>query len=52
MLVDQAPIVLDNPPGAIGYRFSNGGLNDFLQQRLLAMRSLHASEGFDVKRVS
>jgi hypothetical protein len=49
MLADLTAVALDDPPGAIGYRFSNDDLNDFVGQRLVAMRSLHASEGFDVK---
>lgn len=47
MLVDMAPVALEDPPGAIGYRFSNDDLNDFVGQRLMAMRTLHASHKFD-----
>lgn len=47
MLVELTPVALDAPPGAIGYRFSNDDLNAFVQQRLMAMRALHVSHGFD-----
>jgi hypothetical protein len=50
MLVELTPVALEDPPGAIGYRFSNDDLNAFVQQRLLAMRALHASNGFDQKK--
>jgi hypothetical protein len=47
MLVELTPVALEDPPGAIGYRFSNDDLNDFVRQRLIAMRVLHASHRFD-----
>ena len=47
MLVELTPIALEEPPGAIGYRFSNDDLNVFVEQRLMAMQSLHARHGFD-----
>ncbi|WP_084199139.1 chlororespiratory reduction 6 domain-containing protein [Noviherbaspirillum autotrophicum] len=48
MLADLEPVALDDPPGAIGYQFSNDDLNDFVGQRMIAMRALHATHKFDV----
>lgn len=49
MLAELTPVALEDPPGAIGYRFSNDDLNAFVEQRLMAMQTLHARHGFDPK---
>lgn len=47
LLIELTPVALDDPPGAIGYRFAHDELNRFVQKRLDAMEALHLFHGFD-----